>query len=405
MEKYIEEFETSRLVIYTVIIDGYDTLKEPEFLDENCDYVCFTNDKKLTSEIWQTRLIEDTHIDNTRLQRMYKILPHRFLSEYEYSIYIDGNVRIIGSFRDFVKKEWRGASLLGLKHPSRDNVYDEAEACINFNKDDPEIIRKQIEKYKSEGYMADNGLTVNNIIFRKNNDQQLIKVMEDWWEEIQNNSRRDQLSFCYVCWKNHFKYDVSELKCYRSDYWLNPGIHTDNIRDVEKELIDHIQQVDYYQYLIKEKELYISLKEQEYKEAIFLKEQMHESVLAQKEQEKIEALALKKEEYENALALKEKEKTLAMKKEEYENALALKESEKEEALALKESEKEEALALKESELGQVITVNEHKMEQMNQELEIKSQEIAELQAHQKHMENTLSWRYTAIFRKIFVKRK
>ncbi len=101
--------------------------------------------------------------------------------------------------------------------------------------------------------MADNGLTATGIIFRKNNDQQLIKVMEDWWEEIQNNSRRDQLSFCYVCWKNHFEYDVSELKCYRSDYWLNPGIHTDNIRDVEKELIDHIQQVDYYQYLIKEK--------------------------------------------------------------------------------------------------------------------------------------------------------
>ncbi len=115
MEKYIEEFETSKLVIYTVIIDGYDTLKEPEFLDENCDYVCFTNDKKLTSEIWQIRLIEETHLDNTRLQRMYKILPHRFLSEYEYSIYIDGNVRIIGCFRDFVKKEWRGASLLGLK--------------------------------------------------------------------------------------------------------------------------------------------------------------------------------------------------------------------------------------------------------------------------------------------------
>ena len=88
MEKYIEEFETSKLVIYTVIIDGYDTLKEPEFLDENCDYVCFTNDKKLTSEIWQIRLIEETHLDNTRLQRMYKILPHRFLSEYEYSIYI-----------------------------------------------------------------------------------------------------------------------------------------------------------------------------------------------------------------------------------------------------------------------------------------------------------------------------
>ena len=179
MEKYIEEFEKCKLVIYTVIVGGYDTLKEPEFFDDNCDYICFTDDKELTSDIWQIQLIGKTDLDNTRMQRMYKILPHRFLPEYEYSIYIDGNVRIIGSFRDFVKSEWRGAALLGLKHPSRDNAYDEAEACINLKKDAPEIILKQIDKYKSEGYKADNALTVNNIIFRKNKDEHLIKVMED----------------------------------------------------------------------------------------------------------------------------------------------------------------------------------------------------------------------------------
>ncbi len=107
-------------------------------------------------------------------------------------------------------------------------------------------------------------VTANSMIFRKNKDEKLMKVMEDWWDEILNNGRRDQLSFCYVCWKNNFEFDVSELKCYRSDYWLSPSIHTDNIREVEKELIDHIQFADYLQNIIKEKNKYLSFTENVY---------------------------------------------------------------------------------------------------------------------------------------------
>jgi len=29
-----------------------------------------------------------------------------------------------------------------------------------------------------------------------------IKIMEDWWNEFDNVSQRDQLSFMYVMWKN-----------------------------------------------------------------------------------------------------------------------------------------------------------------------------------------------------------
>lgn len=385
MEQYIEEFEKSKLIIYTVIIGGYDTLKEPEFIDNNCDYICFTDNHKLTSNTWQIRLIKNTGLDNTRFQRMYKVLSHRFLSEYEYSIYIDGNVRIIGSFRDFIKKEWKGAPLLGLKHPSRDNIYDEAEACINFNKDDPEIIKNQIERYKNEGYKAINCLIASGILFRRHMDKQLIKVMEDWWEEIRNNSRRDQLSFCYVCWKNHFAYDVSELKCYRSQYWLNPGIHTNNIRDVEIELIDHIQLIDYHEYLLKDKD----------------------KLIAQKEQEKNEAIDAKEREFADTIALKEREfaDTIALKEQEFADALTLKEQEKAEATALKEQEKVEAVASKERELGQVIALREQQLEQERHELGKKIQEVLGLKAQLEHMEHTLSWRYTAIFRKIFIKRK
>jgi hypothetical protein len=34
--------------------------------------------------------------------------------------------------------------------------------------------------------------------------------MEDWWTEIKYGSRRDQLSFNYVAWKNNLKFNYIE---------------------------------------------------------------------------------------------------------------------------------------------------------------------------------------------------
>lgn len=407
MGQYLQDFENSRLVIYTVIAGNYDTLKDPEFIDENCDYVCFTDSGELASGIWQVRMMEDAGLDSTRHQRMYKVLPHRFLPEYEYSVYVDGNVRITGSLRDFVRNQWKGAPLLGLKHPSRDNVYDEAEACINLGKDDPGIIRRQIARYRSEGYRADNGLTVTNIMFRRHKDKRLVKVMEDWWDEIRENSRRDQLSFCYVCWKNHFEYDVSDLKSYRSEYWMNPGIHTDSIRDVEVELIDHIQQADYHEYLIREKDRCIAQKEQEKAEAVAAKEQEFKRILDSREQEFKNTLALKEQEFDKAISLKDQEfeNALTLKEQEKVEALTLKEEEKIRAVAMKEQEKMQAVALKEREKEETLMLKEQELEKMTNELALKTQEIFDLKMRLEHMESTLSWKYTAIFRRIFPKRK
>lgn len=146
-------------------------------------------------------------------------------------------------------------------------MYEEAEECIRLGKDLPEVIEKQMERYRKEGYKADNGLVVTNVLVRKHTDKNVIKLMNLWWEEIERNSKRDQLSFNYACWKLGINYDVSELKCWRSPYWMNPGIHTKVIREVEEELINHIQYSAYKEYQLSEKQKYIALKEQELEEA------------------------------------------------------------------------------------------------------------------------------------------
>ena len=51
--------------------------------------------------------------------------------------------------------------------------------------------------------------------------------MEDWWLELKYWSKRDQLSFPYVCWKNQFNYNfISE------DIDSNKWIKLLKIRDI-----------------------------------------------------------------------------------------------------------------------------------------------------------------------------
>lgn len=258
-----------RIVVYTVIMGDYDYLKDPEYVMENCDYICFTNNPDLKSDIWEIRYDSNTELDNTRWQRRHKVLAHEYLPDtYEWCIYVDGNVRITGDLRKYINLESGGKKpILCLKHPTRNTVYEEAEECIRLGKDLPEVIEKQMERYRKEGYKADNGLVVTNVLVRKHTDKNVIKLMNLWWEEIERNSKRDQLSFNYACWKLGINYDVSELKCWRSPYWMNPGIHTRDIREVEAELINHIQYSAYKEYQLSEKQKYIALKEQELEEA------------------------------------------------------------------------------------------------------------------------------------------
>jgi hypothetical protein len=200
--------EKNKIVVYTAISNGYDDLKDPKFISSNCDYICFTDDENMNSEVWDTIPFPEGKNNPVEKNRYVKLLPHKVFKEYEYSIYIDGNIDIIGDLENLIKKYLikRNYKLAIPKHPTRNCLYKEAEICIKMKKADTEIVKRQMKKYQNENFPKEFGLTENNIIFRKHNDTEVIKLMEDWWNEFYNHSKRDQLSFSYVVWKNNFDY-------------------------------------------------------------------------------------------------------------------------------------------------------------------------------------------------------
>jgi 2-polyprenyl-3-methyl-5-hydroxy-6-metoxy-1,4-benzoquinol methylase len=213
----------NRIVVYTAIFDDYDVLHDPECIPENVDFVVFTDTPILSSSVWKIRQIEPPCLDFTRASRHFKLLPHRYFPEYITSLWIDGNVILRGNINELINKYLVDTSMAVFSHvecaDKRNCVYEEYAAIIDLGKkrgvykDNPEVMQQQIERYKQAGYPEHNGLVFTSVLLRRHQEPALIKCMEDWWQELCDGSKRDQLSFNYVAWKNgfHFNYINGDL--------------------------------------------------------------------------------------------------------------------------------------------------------------------------------------------------
>lgn len=206
--------------VYTVITGQYDELRDPLYIDPAFDYICFTNDNTLNSDVWNIQYINvgEQDLDNVRLARKYKILCYKYLKGYDYSVYVDGKIHIIGDLNKYIDEYSMGSSMLCFPHFTRDCVYEEAKTCISLSKDKAEIIEKQMDGYKREGYPLKHGLIDSACLVRRHDDRILQQVMDCWWKEIKEKSRRDQLSIGYACWKNNFYYDICDLFIYDNEF-------------------------------------------------------------------------------------------------------------------------------------------------------------------------------------------
>ena len=143
-----------------------------------------------------------------RKDKVFKLFPEKFLTGYDYTLWVDAARTPKINVRYLIKKYLRHSSFAVFAHPHRFCIYDEADACIVLGKDTAERIRPQLALYRAQGYPRQNGLIYGGVILRRSGDPQVQAIAEAWWQEITNHSIRDQLSFNYVAWKHHFSYTV-----------------------------------------------------------------------------------------------------------------------------------------------------------------------------------------------------
>ena len=220
--------ELPRVAVYTCILGKYDILKEPLFKNSNCDFYAITDFTLDNDSTWlkikhskYLRHIENND-DNTYINRWFKMHPHILFPDYDYSLYIDGSVRVVSDIMPLVLKMIKENTFLGMhRHYARRCLKSEAKAIIKFKKNvNIDLLKTQISEYRRMGYVDDNPLLEATIILRKHNDKKCIKIMNDWWDEFLKYIPRDQMSLPYVLWKNGVSIDDITLLG-RNEY-MNP---------------------------------------------------------------------------------------------------------------------------------------------------------------------------------------
>jgi len=209
-------------VIYTCITGKYDKIIDSHILPKDVDLVCFTNQKQVPN-IYKHVLIDIKDCGEAKTNRFYKLLPHRFLKNYDASIYIDGNMQVVGDI-NLLFEQLSFSNLINFSHPDRTCLYEELKACIRFKKDEPLIMQKQIQKYKDEDYPVNNGLLRCGVLIRKHNEEDSIKTMEVWWENVLKFSKRDTLSLKHALWKTKMENAVIDVKTFKNYFKIHKHI-------------------------------------------------------------------------------------------------------------------------------------------------------------------------------------
>jgi hypothetical protein len=248
------EVIVDKKVVYTAIIGGYDELVEIDNKPSDWDFVCFS-DRDLKSDTWEIRNVIPLYSDNTRTARKYKLLPHRWFPKYTYSLWLDGNIKPRGDINELLTYlddcNYATYSHNQNKLDPRDCIYEEASTILQLGdknikrnpkrgmlcyKDNPNLIRQQMINYQNVGYPTHHGLVVQMEVLRRHNESDVKNAMEDHWVELKHNSKREQLSFNYIAWKNGLKFNYIDGDSRDNEYFLNMGKHIrgESIPDVIK---------------------------------------------------------------------------------------------------------------------------------------------------------------------------
>ena len=165
----------NKLQIYTSFTDGYDAPREDvRFIP--ADAGKYENPAKDAGVV--------------------KYLYWKYGVRSAFNMWVDGSIYPTGTTEDYL--ELLGDNDLCLfQHPWRDCIYDEIEETLKLGFDLPEVALPMLERFKAEGYPANNGLGETGVLIRR--DSPLVrKFFAEVWREIEKGSHRDQLCFNYV---------------------------------------------------------------------------------------------------------------------------------------------------------------------------------------------------------------
>ncbi len=180
--------------VVTCVTGGYDRIQIPAVIDPSCHYVVFTDSPNLQHPLWEPRHVPYWHPDPTRMARFVKTHLPDLLPEFDVIVWVDANICIRSSLEPLISSfSEQPLPAAFIRHPHRESIAAEVEACDFYAKDDPIGMRELLTHFDEIGYQTDQ-LIESNLFMIKPRSVEVRAAMKLWWDLIDRYSRRDQLS-------------------------------------------------------------------------------------------------------------------------------------------------------------------------------------------------------------------
>ena len=173
------------------------------------DYILFTN-LDIKSNSWTIRKIEPPNSDFVISAKMIKWLSHKYLSEYDMVYWMDAYCIFNPEKESILKStisrlEDATIPLFIKKHPSRNCIYNELTACLEFKKINLEMYEKVKKFLLDNAVPRDYGLYETISMIKLHKDKKVINISEEIIELIKKLTYRDQLILTAILYKHHIK--------------------------------------------------------------------------------------------------------------------------------------------------------------------------------------------------------
>lgn len=179
----------NKVVVVTAITASRDCLKERQ-ATAGADFVAFS-DRPLESSTWQVRPACDLFHDPVRNAKIHKALPHLYLPNYDYSLWIDGSIELEEPAPALVERYLADRDVVFGRHPFHRSFADEVTSVLREFRDDPDAVREQVASYGERDDDLDFPLAT--VVLRRHTPE-VARFNVGWWSEICRWTRRDQLS-------------------------------------------------------------------------------------------------------------------------------------------------------------------------------------------------------------------
>ncbi|MGJ0515809.1 MAG: rhamnan synthesis F family protein [Methylomicrobium sp.] len=186
--------EKYKIAVFTCITGDFDEFVSTPVIEDGVDYFFFSD--KECFPPYPYSYLPCRYIDPNprRTARFVKTHPHFHLNDYDYTVWIDGNIVSLNGILNHVQYVIDSGSDLGLiAHPIRTSFVDEAEECIRIKADDQDVLCEQRNLYLEKGLDSADLIETNVIISHQKSEK--VRLFYDiWWREICRYSYRDQIS-------------------------------------------------------------------------------------------------------------------------------------------------------------------------------------------------------------------